>query len=178
MTRNTLAVVATVTLILTSACSTWTVRTDWDAEAEFNQYSTFAWFERGDRGQRGRAQPSPLVAKRVERRVVSTLTASGYREAPPRQADFLVTHHTAVREKVAVSHLGYAYPRRWHRGWGWGATRVHHYREGSLVIDVIDRRNRELVWRGVAQGAFTSPNPSDEKVQKVVERLLADFPPA
>ena len=48
---------------------------------------------------------------------------------------------------------------------------------GDLVIDIIDRKRRELVWRGVGEGAFTTSNPSDKKVAKRVATVLQTFPP-
>jgi hypothetical protein len=165
-----------IALMLVTTCSSVSIRTDFDAEASFDAYESFAWFERPDRSRR-KAKPSPLVERRIEREVKSALEAKGYQEASPRRADILVTYHTSVRDKVRVTHTGYTYPRRWRRGWGWGTTHVHHYREGSLVVDIIDRRDRELVWRGVAQGAFSTADPSDERVRKVVTKLLVDFPP-
>jgi hypothetical protein len=56
-------------------------------------------------------------------------------------------------------------------------TWVNSYPEGTLVIDVIDRKSRELVWRGVGAGAFPQMNPSNEKVDKRVTRILQTFPP-
>ena len=57
-------------------------------------------------------------------------------------------------------------------------TWVNSYPEGTLVIDVIDRRDRQLVWRGVGEGAFSKTNPSDDKVAKRVAKIMSTFPPA
>ena len=56
-------------------------------------------------------------------------------------------------------------------------TYVNSYPEGTLVIDVIDRKSRDLVWRGAGARAFSKMNPSYEKVDKRVTRILQDFPP-
>jgi hypothetical protein len=163
--------------VVAAGCAS-SFRTDWDADADFDSYGSFALFDRPQRPRARQREESPLVARRIERALSEQLSARGYDSAPARSSELLVTYHTAVRERVHVSQVGYGYPRRWHYGWGWGGTRVHHYREGSLIVDVIDASDRELVWRGVAEGVFTKPNPSDEKVAKVVAKLLKGFPPS
>jgi hypothetical protein len=47
-----------------------------------------------------------------------------------------------------------------------------------LVVDVSDTTERRLVWRGVSEGCFNGPTPSDEKVAKVVTKLMKRFPPS
>jgi hypothetical protein len=49
--------------------------------------------------------------------------------------------------------------------------------EGTVVVDVLDGSHRRLVWRGIAEGVFTKPDPSDERVAEVVARLMESFPP-
>ena len=173
--RNSLRLIVGLVALLLPACASVQVRSDYDVEADFSSLGTFALVERPGREARQR-RPIPLVEGRLARSTRSELEGKGFRSVPVGSADFLVEIHTAVREKVVVSH-SYAYPRRWRRGWGWGATRVHRYREGSVVIDVIDRRSRRVIWRGLAEGAFTKPDPSAEDVGRVVSKLLAEFPP-
>jgi hypothetical protein len=117
---------------------------------------------------------SDLVDRRIAASMKTVLEGKGYRPAQPEAADFLVTFHTAVRKRVVVNRSGYGY--RW-RYWGGGMTTVNSYPEGTLVIDIIDRKNRNLVWRGIGQGAFSKMNPTDEKVDQKVARVLRSFPP-
>ena len=157
------------------ACSTMTVRADHDSQFDFGAYSSFALFERQGK-ERQRPQMSEIVDRRIAAAMVSELVDKGFSSASPRNADFLITFYTAVRRRVAVNHTGW-YGHRW--GYrGGGARWVSSYDEGTLVIDIIDRRRRELVWRGVGEGAFSKPNPSGEKVAKRVAKVMQRFPPA
>jgi hypothetical protein len=45
-----------------------------------------------------------------------------------------------------------------------------------VVVDVLDAGRRQLIWRGIAEGALRRPNPTDEDIAKVVNRLMASFP--
>lgn len=170
-------VLTSLALVLLSpvfACSSMAVRADHDSENDFGRYETFALFERQGKEKR-RPQMSPLVDRRIGSAMAAELEAKGFVSTTPRQADFLVTFYTAVRQRVVIHHGGWY---GWHR-WGWhGGTRwVNSYPEGTLVIDIIDRRDRQLVWRGIGEGAFTDTNPSDEKVAKRVSKILKTFPP-
>ena len=167
-------ILATTLLSSTIGCSTMTVRADHDSQIDFGAYSSFALFERQGKQNR-RPQMSPLVDRRIASSMAGDLKSKGFRPATARDADILVTFYTAVRERVVINRAGwYGWGRR---GWRGGATWVNSFPEGTLVIDIIDRRKRELVWRGVGQGAFSSTNPSDEKVAKRVSKILQSFPP-
>mgnify|MGYP000296600791 CR=1 FL=1 len=65
----------------------------------------------------------------------------------------------------------------WGVGWTGGRTSVETYTEGTIVVDVLDTKTRTLVWRGIIENAFSKPNPDDEKIRKVVARVMAEFPP-
>ena len=165
---------ATALALSAVGCSSMTVRTDHDSQIDFGSFETFAMFELQGKERRG-PQMSELVDRRITAAMAGEFSGRGFSTSKPREADMLVTFYTAVRKRVIVNRSGW-YGHRW-RYWGGGMTHVSSYPEGTLVIDVIDRRSRELVWRGVGQGAFSTINPSDEKVAKRIHKILATFPP-
>ena len=176
MRRLTRIVLAAAVIIPGLSCSSMTVRADHDSQHDFSAYSTFAIFERQGKEPR-KPQMSPIVDRRIAATMASELEGKGFDSTSPRGADFLVTFYTAVRRRVVINRAGGWY------GWGrWGmrggTTWVNSYPEGTLVIDIIDRRDRQLVWRGVGEGAFTKMNPSDDKVAKKVAKIMSSFPPA
>ena len=169
------AVLSTYLAVMTAACSTMTVTADHDSQVDFGAFRSFSLFERPAKERRG-PQMSDLVDGRIAGSIAADLSSKGLASTKPGDADILVTFYTAVSRRVVVNGGGW-YGYRW-RYWGGGMTYVNSYPEGTLVIDVIDRRSRELVWRGVGAGAFSKMNPTDEKVQKKVSRVLRDFPPS
>ena len=174
MRRLTTIGLAAVIIISTIACSSMTVRADHDSQNNFGAYSTFAVFERQGKENR-RPQMSPIVDRRIGISMAAELEAKGFNSTSARNADFLVTFYTAVRRRVVINRAGWYGWGRW--GWRGGATWVNSYPEGTLVIDIIDQKSRQLVWRGAGEGAFTSTNPSDAKVAKRVGKILRTFPP-
>jgi hypothetical protein len=171
--RMALMVLVTATVAPGLSCSTMTVRADHDSQHDFRAYDSFAIFERQG-GANRRPQMSPIVDRRIGAVMAAELRAKGFASVPPREADFLVTFYTAIRRRVVINRAGWYGWGRW--GWHGGTTWVNSYPEGTLVIDIVDVRSRRLVWRGVGEGAFTSTNPSDDKVAKRVSKILQTFP--
>jgi hypothetical protein len=72
----------------------------------------------------------------------------------------------------------------WQRGWGGGgflpsAATLQDIAPGTLVLDIWDRKTQKLVWRGAITepAAVVSDKEADQKLDKAVSQLLAQFPP-
>ena len=166
---------------------------DFDREVEFRAYRTFAFF---DHEENNLAVEAPLVHDRIVSLIREKMTEAGLEETDA-EPDLLVTYHTNVREEMEVSSvsLGYGYgPERsaltgesglrggsawgWTSRWAWSrgyATvgvselREHSYVVGTLIVDLWDRGDNELVWRGVTEGTV---KPDPEKSAEAIERSL------
>jgi hypothetical protein len=88
---------------------------------------------------------------------------------------------TKVKQDVHVVHdnWGYGYHRGrwayWHGGRGWGTKTVFRtpYDQSTLVLDVIDARTGELVWRGYDRRKVD--DRSEKSVKRSVEKLMGRF---
>ena len=74
----------------------------------------------------------------------------------------------------------------WGYGWGWGwdpwmwggNTSVTRYVEGTLYIDIIDAKKKELIWQGEGIGVLTKDtNKKDALIKEFVTKILAQYPP-
>lgn len=182
MPRVLIALLASV-IGITQACSTSGLefRADWDHEVDFSGYRTFAWLEREGEGP-GLELPEHLDI-RLRRVVDDVLTDKGFERAPVvPQADLLLAYYAGVERSVRIEYEtpGWYGPYRYGYwpGARWGTTSVREYATGTVVIDIVDRRTARLVWTGSVEGAVSRRNPSGERVQEVVERILREFPPA
>lgn len=160
---------AVVGLFVVVGCSPISVKTDYDREVNFAQYRTFKWmpFPENDSGRR--IKPNSLMDKRIRRAVERELQAKGYEIIESGKADALLAYHVGVQQKVDVSTWGY---RPWHR-----RTYVHRYKEGSLIVDVVDPRMKQLIWRGWATGIAGELNASEEDVNEAVQKVFKKYPP-
>ncbi len=77
----------------------------------------------------------------------------------------------------------YGYGGRFGGGWGFpyyggyyggggGVVAKVPYKEGTLIIDIIDRNSRQLVWRGFGVGELHNPKTTLKELPKVVSGIL------
>ena len=156
------------------SCSTISVQHDYDTQFDYSSLEAFAWLPPAKNAKKKR----PLLTKRVETATNDELSAKGYR-IDTQNPDFVIAMHSGTQDKVEVTRYGYAYPRRWGY-WGGRTVSVHRYKEGTIILDIIDAQSKELIWRGSATGKvnrYSSPEERDEAVAKAVAKILKKFPP-
>ena len=174
-------------MILTLAgCSSLKVSSDYNPEVDFSQYGTYYWLPAPDPTDKTKGPENDgLINQRIEKAVDDVLKTKGMRRVMKRaDASLLVTEHINVKQKLRVNttNYGYGYGR-----WGyWGGpgyvdTRVGQYQQGTLVLDFIDAKKNELVWRGTAQSRIRemkTPAEREKSVRAAVAAILAKYPPS
>jgi hypothetical protein len=145
------------------------VTVEFDQAADFSKYKTFV-IKNGQLNSKSPALNSELVKKRIEDDIDHNLTARGLMPSGGR-ADLNVVYHFGSARKTELE----SYPAGW-RGWGTRTVRVP-YSEGTLVIDLRDPTTRSLVWRGIAREDNNDPNKIATKLDDMVRKSLAKYPP-
>ncbi|MCI0695714.1 DUF4136 domain-containing protein [candidate division KSB1 bacterium] len=169
-------------LALMTGCSSVNIKHDYDTDTNFATLKTYAWMA-APTNANGSVQAALSrtagLDKRIKESADRQLAAKGY-TTDANNPDFLVLYHVGAEDKINVTDWGYGYGRygRWYGGRG---VEVYQYKEGTLILDVIDARSKQLVWRGFA-AATIDPNASMEtrkrKLDEVIAKILAEFPPA
>ena len=178
--KNLIKVVPVLLLfMLMASCSSVQVAADYDKNANFNQYKTFAFFKSGI----DKAEISDLDKRRILRAIENELMAKGFTKSET--PDILVSIFTKSRDKVNVynNNMGYG---PYGYGWGWspyywnsGYSNVSTSTEGTLYVDLIDANKKELVWQGEGVGYLTNNRNEKEKViNEFVTKILEQFPPS
>ena len=167
------------------ACTSFNVQTDHDATADFGAFKTFAFAGLAD-VNKGGIYDNTLMQKRIETAVVRELTAKGLRQvALNEQADLLVHYWVNVQDKQRLESGGTSVgvargPRGgygWGAGYGGGVTTVE-YKEGTLILDLVEQVKKELVWRATIVG--TLQDSAEENVElgnKAIATAFEDYPP-
>lgn len=122
----------------------------------------------------------PFVMQRIRQLVYLGLKAKGYLPTDRGQADLLVGVHADVDTKYYASsspsyygHYG-PYSPAYSRRIGWNQD-VWTVDENVVVIDLVDRREQAVVWRGT--GVRTKEgDPDEEQLTELVAAILAEFP--
>ena len=168
---------AFVFLFFTS-CQSVRVNADYDKNANFVNYKTYAFYKAGI----DKVEISDLDKKRILRALDQTLALKGFSKSE--NPDILINFFTKEREQVTVSQFNMGWGYGWGWGWGWnpfmwgGNNRVDTYTEGSLYIDIIDAKNKELIWQGKGSGVLTQDtSKKEEKINLFVTKILEQYPP-
>jgi hypothetical protein len=160
--------------LLLAGCSSVETHVDYDRAQNFSSYRTFGFKD-------VRTPDSPLSLKRVRAAVTRTLGSRGLAEVAGEKPDLWVVLHTRAHRETQVT----TYNPGWGWGWGWrggywNSAYIRQIPIGTLMVDLVDTKAKELVWRGSASrivDADESPKTRDEKVQEAVDKLFDGFPP-
>jgi hypothetical protein len=156
-------------------CSPVNVKTDWDYDADFSMYNTYRWVPAKVKQKNPRARMrNPLMEKRIKAAMDAELSVKGLRRLESGRPDILVTYHLGARDKINVTNYNYGY---WRRGYRGHAVQVHKYKEGTLVIDIIDGKRKQLVWRGWGTQVIERSENPEEKIKNAVKKILEQYPP-
>jgi hypothetical protein len=176
--------IAAILLLLLGSCAV----TDVDRSADFTQYRTFSWGEAQSRVTSPEYK-SDLIDKKIRTSVEEEFAKRGvvYSKKNP---DFIVSFQTVTEEKEqqtgGLPYYGfgspfYAFPfYRFGYGFGfpyWGAgPSMYSYTEGTLIIDVIDKKTDELVWRGTVSGNVDNVGSLQKQLDKAVRAIMKKYP--
>ena len=156
-----------------ASCSQLIVKSDFDPEADFTHYATYRWFQPPKPHARS-IESAALFDISIRKAVDEELSARGFREADGSKPDFGVSYHVGVQEKVDVSTTEY---RSWRGRLVDQRVNVHPYKEGTVVLNLIDADTKQLAWRGWATGIVDNPGRVRENIGAIVQQILAKFPP-
>jgi hypothetical protein len=168
------------TLLLLGGCATSSpdIHIQADPGADFSRYRSFAFFSPLGTDKAGYGSILSLHLREATRRA---LEARGFRYDETRP-DLLVNFNARVEDKtdvVSFPSVGYyGYRARWYGIWnGYDVTTIH-YQEGTLNIDLIDARQKQLLWEGVAEGRITAEARKNLKatVESAVDNIFSHYP--
>ena len=187
--RRSLYAGAAVAALLLTACSTIQVSEDFDRRAPFTTYKTFSWMPKPDKmppNARAAIERNPLLGKRIQETTAEILADKGLTPAE-KDPDLLINYYVGFKQRVDITGWGYFYGPRWGYYWPYlGPYDDYTYTEGTLVLDFVDAKTNELVWRGVADKALydyyyagsSAHNFSDRDLWKILSKMLDLYPPS
>lgn len=159
-------------------CSSMKIMANYDREVDFSQYQTFQFVgDKDSPGRGGKGIHNPLFTKDVMYQIRPVMEAKGFTEVENRdEADILIHFNAFVKNRREYVPPTYRIGR-WRRVWRARPGHVVDYKEGTLIIDIVDRARKEMVWQGVGQGVLDRDNPA-RNLAEAASDILAHFPPA
>lgn len=159
-------------IALFASCSSVKVATDYDKDVSFDNYKSFAFYKPGI----DQAEISDLDKKRILRAIDLELKAKGFTKSG--NPDFLISFFTESREEINVYQNNYGYTWGWSPYYYGNQNRVTSNTEGTLYIDVIDAKTKQLIWQGMGQGYLeTDVDKKSARISEIVHEIIAQYPP-
>lgn len=178
--------VATMALVLAACAPAPEVQTDVPPDAALSSLRTFHLVEASEylgNTQPGETRPpfaNSATSRALGQDIVADFERHGYSEND-QSPDVLVEYGTAVREADDPTDESYNYVWRskdW-RGWGPGQNDATpaEYDQGAVIIDVVDAKTKQLLWRGhVPADASDDVAVSVKRLDQAVDAILDHFP--
>jgi len=164
------------TALLAAGCASMRVGTYVSRGTDFSRYQTYAWAPAdalpiGD----ARLEHNPMFMDYLQGAVERGLRRHDLLLVPgSAHPDLLVHFHGSVRQVFDVAAASGGHEQ--------GVSedlQVVDYDEGTLVVDMVDTRTHQLVWRGWAidslNGILSSQDRMEQKLNEAVVKMLAGF---
>jgi hypothetical protein len=163
-------------LLMTGTAFAQKVTIDYDRNADFSKYRTYAF------GQ-GTPAPETLTNQRIQEAIESQLAAKGLTRVES-NPDLIVVYHCAVDKETQLNTTylgGWGWGRGWWR-WGGGLgdaiTRVEKIPVGHLIVDIVDPAEQRYIWQGTSSKTVSSnPEKNAKTIEKGVRKMFEKFPP-
>ena len=146
------------------------ITVDWDKQASFTGYKTYAW-------TKGTPAKNPLMDQRITEAIDAQLTAKGLQKVEEGKADLIVLYHAAIGSQTELNTMNMG-------GWGWrmgggmSTTTVDTIPTGQLVVDIGDAKTKKLLWLGNASDTLSdNPDKNTKKMNDAVAKMFKKFPP-
>ena len=176
--------VALCGLALLAGCATGPrITTEADPRADFSAYRTWSFYTPLAIEKEGYETQTSEITKAAVR---AEMERRGYRytESDP---DLWVNINAYMERRTDVSSIptvdyAYYYSYR-HRGYFavpyWNErTNVYRYTEGTMNVDLVDAREKRLVWEGIAVGRVANLKPEQraQRINSTIAEIFANYP--
>jgi hypothetical protein len=152
--------------VLAACASTPDITVDYSPEFHSENITSYYLVPRKDYGN--------LSDQRIVASINRQLAARGLTAKPQDQAEIWISYHVVTRDRTKVtsyntmnSYGGYRHGYGSYYGGGWGVSpdvRVRQYTDGTLLMDIINPKTKQTVWRGTGTANISTKRSRDEKV--------------
>lgn len=172
-------IILSIAGVLLSGCSTVSkVYSSEEPGVNLYKYHTYNWLdnELASDGNKGPEWLTASTQNKVRTAVENQISNYGFKPCDD-NPDLVLHYHVIIKNEVLYVH-----------DWTCGAdegkfnrcNRVSpvQYREGTLIIDFIDAKTGEQVWRGAAVSVLNNMLPTDVegRIQEAVKAIFKKFP--
>ena len=179
---------------LAAGCSSYQYSAIQSSSANFGKFRTFAWIPPADTVKNSRY--NDIADEKIKNEVTAQLEKRGL-VLKSHRPDLLVRYSIAVNDKARLyNNPVYIYSGQFYRGavrsynghYFYYAYRAPYpiyvgqeiqqvpYKEGTLIIDLIDQHSSRVIWRGYGSGEVDNPEKAINDIPEVVDGILKKLP--
>lgn len=140
---------------------------------DFSKYHTYQWVP-----IEGAVKPNQIVDAQIKQSIDSQLAAKGLAKIDGEKADLLIGYQVSIDQEKQWNAYGMGGGLRW--GGGVATAQQSTISTGTLVLDMYDPSNKQLVWTGRVSKTL-DPSANEGKKQKnldkAMQKLLKNYPP-
>ena len=135
---------------------------------------------------KGGIYDNSLTQKRIETAVSRELTAKGLRQVGLDEPQDLQVHYwinVLDKQRLESGGTSVGVARGPRGGYGWGAgygggVTTYEYKEGTLILDLIQPTNKQLVWRATIIGTLEESSADNVELgNKAIAEAFESYPP-
>lgn len=180
------AITTLIFIALIAACgSTTKIHSDYDRSIDFSQYKTYGYFS-----PMGIENPnySSLLGQMFRDAIDAQMLPRGYVKSD--NPDILINVSARLEDKTKVTTMSdpmyggyYGYRGGMYDPWGgygYGTTtHVSQYTEGTVNVDMVDIRQKRMIWEGIAIGRVDEKKRNEnlrEDIMTGVAEMFEGYP--
>jgi hypothetical protein len=177
------AVLAVATIALAGCASGPDIRADYDRAADFGKYRTYGFVAQAGTDS---GDFRSLATQMLQNAASREMESRGYTRSE--NPDVVINFKGQLEEKVDVESTPAPYygPGWGYRGWygapygGYGGSEVttRRYNVGTLVVDVVDREKRQVVFQGAISDVVTKEMQQNREasINAAVAHVFSKYP--
>lgn len=170
------ALLCLVLLWTVSGCGSSAVMMDYNISGLWSNYRTYNWLPEPRAEDIGPLAGNPANRTSIEDAVDFAMKNRGLMKNE-QNPDLLVAYYAGKKDAIDPKVWGYAYSPKENYKDEQGPPQS--YKSNTLVIDLVDAKTKELMWRGWSGGVVNAPNQdkTDNSIREVVKMIMAEYPP-
>ena len=134
----------------------------------WSQYKTYAWGE-------SESVANPITNQYIVSAVEAQLAAKGMTKVES-DPGLIVIYNATTDTQKQLNWSGMGGFGRF--GGGMGSAQVDNITQGQLIVDIVDTKAKQFLWRGTANDTVSNdPQKTQKTITKAVTKMFQKFPP-
>ncbi len=148
------------------------VTTDFNEAVDFSKFKTYSW-RKAKAAKKADPVDNSISDNRIRTSIAAQLAKKGFTEAES-GGDVVITYRVTSKDKKQTERS----PGMGRRGGFGNTTRVTSvYTQGTLLIDMLNGDNNELIWRATCKDTVSDPEKFEKRLGQDVEKAFKKYPP-